>query len=296
MSYTEPLDLVKLRPLMEITSGKTKIVVGLIDGPVATDHPDFAEVEIREIPGRISGSCAQTSGNACTHGTFVAGILCAKRGSVAPAICPNCTLLVRAIFDESVSENVDIPSTTPEELARAIIETTDAGASVINLSAALIISSPKGMHELKDALDYAARSSVIIVAATGNQGTIGSTIITRHMGVIPVAACDPMGRPIAQSNFGSSIGRRGLSAPGYNITSLGADGNMLTLGGTSAAAPFVTGAIALLLSAFPNATIADVRLALMQANTSGRNTVVPPLLDAWAAYHIMQKFYSLKRG
>ena len=54
------------------------------------------------------------------------------------------------------------------------------------------------------------------------------------------------------SNFGNSIGRRGLSAPGDGITSLrDADGNAPTFGGTSAAAPFVTGTIALLKSVFP---------------------------------------------
>ena len=45
--------------------------------------------------------------------------------------------------------------------------------------------------------------------------------------------------------LGSSIGRRGLSAPGDAITSLSAAGPPLTLGGTSVAAPFVTGTIAL---------------------------------------------------
>ena len=39
--------------------------------------------------------------------------------------------------------------------------------------------------------------------------------------LIPVAACDLQGRPLNESNLGSSIGRRGLMAPGVAITSLG---------------------------------------------------------------------------
>ncbi len=70
-------------------------------------------------------------------GIFVAGILSAKRNSTAPAICPNCTLLVRPIFAETAQENKQMPSATPEELATAIIESIDAGASVMNLSVAL---------------------------------------------------------------------------------------------------------------------------------------------------------------
>jgi subtilisin family serine protease len=89
------------------------------------------------------------------------------------------------------------------------------------------------------------------------------------------------------SNLGRSIGRQGLSAPGGDITSLGTKGKPLTLGGTSVATPFVTGAIALLWSAFPRATAAQVKFAVTQASSLRRGTVVPPLLNAWAAYQFM---------
>ena len=89
------------------------------------------------------------------------------------------------------------------------------------------------------------------------------------------------------SNLGSSIGRRGLSAPGDGVTSLGAEGQPLTLGGTSVAVPFVTGAIALLWSEFPAASAGQIKLAVTQATTPRRASVVPPLLDAWASYQIL---------
>src|SRR5690349_9126048 len=111
------LDLVNLTALMERTGGQPEIMVGLLDGPVATNHPDLESEHIREIPGRMHGTCFQTNSVACMHGTFAAGILCAKRGSDAPAICPNCTLLVCPIFGETISENGQIPSAPPEELA-----------------------------------------------------------------------------------------------------------------------------------------------------------------------------------
>jgi len=204
------LNLVKLAPLMELTSGSAETAIGLIDGPVAINHPDLMAENIHEIPGRLRGACAQADSVACMHGTFVAGILCAKRNSAAPAICPDCTLLVRPIFGETTSGNVRMPSATPEELATAIIECIDAGARVINLSAALAQLSSKGEREIEGALDYAARRGVIVIAAAGNQGAIGSSSITRHPCVIPVVACDLQGRPISYSNLGSSIGRRGL--------------------------------------------------------------------------------------
>lgn len=281
-----PLKLVNLPPLMEFTSGRPEILVGLIDGPVASDHPDLAGGNLRVIPGKLAGSCIQDGTFACQHATFVAGILFARKDAPAPSICPNCTLLVRPIFAESNAYNGQLPGATPEELAEAIIETIDAGAVVINLSAALVQPSVRGERELRKALDYAAGRRVIIVAAAGNQASVGSSCITRHPWVIPVAACDLQGRPLNYTNLGDSIGRRGLCAPGQDITSLGANGASSTFSGTSAAAPFVTGTVALLFSAFPYAAAAEVKLAVNQAH-GRRRSVIPPVLDAWGAYQVM---------
>jgi subtilisin family serine protease len=96
-----------------------------------------------------------------------------------------------------------MPSATPQEQASAIVDTIDAGAGVLNLSSALIEPSAKGEGELKSALDYAPWRSVIVVAAAGNQGAVGSSVITRHPWVIPVARCGPQGRPLS-GPWGSS--------------------------------------------------------------------------------------------
>jgi subtilisin family serine protease len=249
---------------MERTRGSPEVKIGLIDGPVVTQHPDLAGEHLREIRGNYGGACIQATSAACLHGTFVAGILSAKREAMAPAICPDCTLMVRPIFSETTAANRDMPSAMPEELAQAILDCIDAGARVLNVSAALARPSIKNERALEEALDQAASCGVIVVVAAGNQGTLGSTAITSHPWVIPVAGYDLQGRPMNHSNLGNSIGRRGLGAPGDQITSLGAEGKPLTLGGTSAAAPFVTGAIALMWSEFPNASATVIKLAIAQ--------------------------------
>jgi len=76
-----------------------------------------------------------------------------------------------------------------------------------------------GDQVLQRALDYASARGTIAVAAAGNDGTIGSSAITGHPGVIPVAGCTSLGTRV---------------------------GKPLSLSGTSVAAPFVTGAIALI--------------------------------------------------
>lgn len=283
-----PVDLVKLTQLMELTSGRPEVLIGLVDGPVAMDHPDLARENIRELPSEANGMCMMANSTACMHGTFVAGVLSAKRTSSAPAICPSCTLLVRPIFAESASLNQQMPSATPGELAAAILDCVKAGVHIINLSAAFVQPSSTGQRELEEALDYAASRDVVIVAAAGNQGTVGSTIITRHPWVIPVVACDLQVKPLNYANLGTSIGRHGLSAPGDNITSIGTNSQSLTLSGTSAATPLVTGAIALLWSEFPSATSAEVKFAVTQASVPRQATIVPPLLNAWAAYQVLK--------
>jgi subtilisin family serine protease len=277
VNASDPLHLVNLAPIMQHTNGRPEIVIGLIDGPIAVDHPDFSGANIRGVADK----CVYPKSFACSHGTFVAGILSARRDSDAPGICPKCTLLNRPIFAETVSAGEWIPSATPEELAAGIVECVTGGARLVNVSAALMTTpSVKGERALADALDHAARRGVIVVAAAGNQGTVGSTMITRHPWVIPVVACDRRGRPLNESNVGSSIGRRGLSAPGEAITSLGTNGKSTVSGGTSVAAPFVTGAIALVWSEFPNASGSELRMAVAHSHSQKRPTVVPPLLNA----------------
>ncbi len=283
---TSALDLVRLTTLMDLSRGSPEISIGLIDGPVARDHADLAESPIREIPVKESASCQNTKSSACLHGTYIAGILSARRGSDAPAISPACTLLVRPIFSEGGSEGKYEPSTNPDELAAAVFDCIGAGARIINLSLALVRPSKSPDRALQSALDHAMLRGIIIVAAAGNQKSVGSTVITRHPWVIPTAACNREGLPSAYSNIGLSIGGRGLRAPGDGVISSGADGQAFPSSGTSVAAPFVTGTIALLWSIFPSATAQQVKLAVTQA-TVRRVSVVPPLLDAWTAYQTL---------
>jgi subtilisin family serine protease len=284
-----PLELVKLTELMERSRGRPEIKIGLVDGPVAMNHPGLATESIREIPGGSPGRCAQLASTACGHGTFVAGVLSGRRGSMAPAICPDCTLLVRPIFREATAEGAPLPDATPHDLAAAIVDCVEADANVVNLSLALAEASIRRERDLDDALDYAMTRGVLIVAAAGNQGAIGSSAITRHPWVIPVAACDLQGRPVGLSNLGSTIGRRGLRAPGDKITGLGAVGGSLISGGTSVAAPFVAGTIALLWSVYPAAHATRVKSAVTLSQLPRRTTIVPALLDAWSAYQSLLK-------
>jgi subtilisin family serine protease len=289
---TSPLELVNLPPLMAETGGRPEVVVGLLDGPVDTAHPGLAAASVRGVAGGRPAACARGDSAACRHGTFVAGVLAGARGGAAPGICPGCTLLVVPIFSEPAGAGpaagrgaAPLPSVAPAALAAALVACVDAGARVVNVSAGFAQPALRAERELTAALDHAARRGVLVVVAAGNQGALGGSALTRHPWVLPVAACDLAGRPLAQTNLGPAVGRRGLSAPGAGVTSLAPGGGALTSGGTSVAAPFVTGALALLWSRFPAAPAAAVKRAAAGGGGAGRRRgVVPPVLDAWAAH------------
>jgi subtilisin family serine protease len=272
---------------MALNRGRRDIVIGLLDGPVALNHPDLATANIRTF-AEVQGACRDLGSKSCRHGTFVAGILAARPDSRAPAIASDCTLLVRPVFPEAEPTG-ELPSATPGELAAAIVDCVDMGARILNLSAALTGASVSAERELEAALAYTAQRGVLVVAATGNDGVVAGSSITRHPWVIPVVAYGSAGRPLAQSNLGRSIGTRGLGAPGEEVVSLAPEGEPVSSGGSSVAAPFVTGAAALLWSAFPSAAAVEVKHALLSSLVGRRRTVTPPLLDAWRAYEVLSE-------
>ncbi|OEJ56848.1 hypothetical protein BGM19_01150 [Streptomyces agglomeratus] len=297
----EPLEQTGLARLMARGAGRPEVVVAVVDGLVALGHPGLAGGHLRVLPGGAGDQggqgddpCRPTGADAsCRHGTYVVGLLGAGRTSRPPGICPGCTFLLRPIFaagrvtGRPAAPAVPVtPAARPEDLAAAIVECVDAGARVLNLSVAPDRPSSTDHRELEWALDHAANRGVITIVAAGNQGAVGTSVLTRHPWTVPVVAYDRRGRPMNLSNLGGSIGARGLGAPGEGVVGLGlgVDGRPLAVTGTSAAAPFVAGAVALLLSAFPAAPPADVRSALLLTAVGPRRTVVPPFLDAWAAY------------
>ncbi|HSF51175.1 MAG TPA: S8 family serine peptidase [Nitrososphaeraceae archaeon] len=296
----DPLDLINLRQLMDRTSGHNDIKIGVIDGPVDFNHSQLKNAKIKTISDSQFIQCKNSTSVACMHKTFIAGILSGLRNSTSLAICPQCPILLRPIFKDgsslSVSDNyndINLPISTPQELAKAIIETIDAGAKIINLSIGISLSSLVTYPELQQAYDYALRNHVIIIAASGNQGSLGYAPTLYHPWVIPVASCDEYGKISAISNLGSLMARRGIMAPGTKIRSIVPNNKFSYMSGTSFVAPFVTGTIALLWSVFRYATSTDIITSIINAdpNSKNRRSLIPPLVDAEVAFKKLYKIF-----
>src|SRR5262245_21593733 len=115
----DPLDLVGLRPLMALTAGRPEVVVGIVDGPVLLSQKHLAGRNIRGLGENGTTACSAPKSAACLHGTFVTGILAAQRGAPAPALCPDCSFIVRPIFAETRDNR-------PEDLVADAGQLTDA--------------------------------------------------------------------------------------------------------------------------------------------------------------------------
>lgn len=259
---------------MTLSAGAPSIRVAIIDGPVSL-HQSIVGAHSKS---QAAAHCLSAQSKPCAHGTFIANQLMAQRNSELPGIAPACSYSIVPLFPEhSESPN----ATTGDDLAKAIVHCLDLNTQVINLSSGITTADAYSNRKLEEALDAAQRKGCVVVVAAGNQARYSSTELTRHPWVIPVAACDQQGKITVFSNLSLSIGQHGILAPGVQIPGYSPSGDIETNTGTSFAVPFVTGAVALLMSLFPNRRADSIRKALLAHR---RVSIVPPLLNVLSAY------------
>lgn len=138
---------------------------------------------------------------------------------------------------------------TVADIAEAIKFAADNGADVINMS----LGGGGESQLMKQAIEYAHKKGVTIVAAAGNENQNGASYPARYPHVIGVAAFGPDGQKAPYSNFGAGVD---ISAPGGSEAGTilqetidpenNNQGVFLGLQGTSMAAPHVAGVAALI--------------------------------------------------
>jgi minor extracellular protease Epr len=134
---------------------------------------------------------------------------------------------------------------------------------IINLS----LGSTNHSSTLKKVVDKAYNQGILVVAAAGNNGTpdgLGDTVNypARYDSVIAVSATDVNDKRALFSATGSTVE---VSAPGVSILSTYLGNKYTQMNGTSMAAPYVAGNLALLKQAYPNLKNTELRV-LLQGN------------------------------
>jgi len=237
----------------EVNLDGSGVRVAVIDTGVDDEHPDLAGIVIggADFSGIGTPDGTQPVGPGGFHGTMVSSLI-AGQGRISGGVigvAPGVELL-------AVSVGLGVAGAdTDAQVAQAIIWSVDNGASVINLS--LSRNSERWPASWDEAFLYAFESDVVIVAASGNREAQSyATAPATIPGVLSVTAVDRAG------NVNSSAGAGGIgvavAAPGIDMLGSFPGGEIETWDGSSAAAPIVTGLVALMRQADPVASANDI--------------------------------------
>lgn len=242
------------------------ITVAVLDTGVEADHPDL---DGNVLPGKdLVGFGAREGDEAwARHGTAMAGIIAGHghgpgNGDGVLGVAPEAKILpVRVILEDKDPARAKARSTRGNALAEGIRWAADHGADVINLSLGDDSASAHPEEGEDGAIQYALRKGVVVVASAGNGGEKGDRISypAAYPGVIAATAVDRYG---TRAPFSTRRWYATVSAPGVDVIIADPDHKYYEGWGTSAAAAFVSGAVALVKAAHPDLTPAQIKRLL----------------------------------
>ncbi len=311
---TWTLQLVQADKLHERGLSGKGVKIAIIDTGIDLSHPEFAGRTV-EWADLVNGRSQAYDDNG--HGTHVAGIVAAKgtyktllSGFRLKGAAPDASLIIiKAIGADGKGEE--------SRVAQGVTTAVANGADVIILSLGGDTTIVFGTRT-EDAVKSAINKGVFVVAAAGNapEGKTDCTV-TSPASVRGVIAVGAVGRDERIGDFscrgsgteGGVLPGTGLQrssdpdrkpetvAPGVDITSAWIDGGYATAQGTSQAAPFVGGVIALILEAKPGmmgkdaATVENLKDKLMVTSKK-----IGPLKGKADTTHDSSYGYGLMQG
>ncbi len=243
------------------------IVIGIVDSGIDTTHPDIDPNCIMEWKDYVNGEADPYDDDG--HGTAMAGIIIAD-GDLQGIANEAKLIVVKAIDSDGLGDPADVVSGIEFCMDPNGDGDLSDGADIISLS----LGGPESKRfwdsdEVKLAARKAANSGIFVVASAGNDGLdddgdVGSPA-TEEL-VIAVGAIDSSLTIADFSSIGDNDGRPRMSsddredpnmkpeivAPGVRIATTYLDESYVDIDGTSPAAAFVSGSLALLLEAHPS--------------------------------------------
>lgn len=240
---------IKLPQAWRQTTGSDRVRVAVLDTGIDYNHPELADFIDKDSSYNFidNNSDAMDYNN---HGTHVAGIISAKGDNgngTAGVMWESELMAVKVLGDDgngsewSLAQGILYAAGLLDNQPRQT-------ADIINLS--LGMSDPNHVPKtLERAIERAAAEGIIIVAASGNNGSRGVIYPAAFPDVIAVGALEENGSDMPEvtsySNYGPEID---VTAPGSLIYSTLADDKFGYMSGTSMATPHVSGLAGLMLS------------------------------------------------
>ncbi|MFH9330609.1 type VII secretion-associated serine protease mycosin [Streptomyces althioticus] len=242
------------------------VTVAVLDTGVEADHPDL-DGNVLEGKDLVGFGAREGDEAWARHGTAMAGIIAGHghgpgNGDGVLGVAPEAKILpVRVILEDKDPARAKARSTRGNALAEGIRWAADHGADVINLSLGDDSASAHPEEGEDEAIQYALRKGVVVVASAGNGGEKGDRISypAAYPGVIAATAVDRYG---TRAPFSTRRWYATVSAPGVDVIIADPDHKYYEGWGTSAAAAFVSGAVALVKAAHPDLTPAQIKRLL----------------------------------
>ncbi len=256
----------------DIATGSRGVYVAVIDSGIARNHPDLADnIAVEYGRNFVPDADEDAFDDQHGHGTRVSGIIGAvgNNGIGIAGVNWEVSLIPLRVGDGSF---------TTDRLADALDHVTDLrqqGVPVVatNNSYGIEEQRPPNQRQvdriLKSAIERSRDAGILFVAASGNAGedmdngtkTYPAAYSADLDNVIAVASTTGSDGLAGSSNYGQTLVH--LGAPGQSIYSTTMSGSYGTASGTSFAAPFVAGALALMKAADPELDAADLKAFLL---------------------------------
>lgn len=196
------------------------------------------------------------------HGSHVTGTIAqtTNNNTGVSGIAYNATIMPVKVLNRRGSGSFD-------DIADGIYYAVNNGADVINMS----LGGASSLAILEDAVNYAWTHGVVVVCAAGNEDTSAPSYPAAYVNSISVSATTSIDTLASYSNYGTTID---IAAPGGDSGDNNGDGydDMILqntfsrnsegyyfYAGTSMASPHVAGVAALVKSANPSLTNAEIR-------------------------------------
>ena len=289
----------------DITTGSGDVVVAVIDTGVDYTHPDLA-ANMWHNPGEIPGNHTDDDGNGFVddyygydfansdsdpfddlgHGTHVAGTIGMAGNNTVGATGVNWNVKIMALKTDAG------PGHDLADLISAynyVLTMKNRGVNVRVTNNSYGGFNPF-VQSWKDAIDSMGQAGILFVAAAHNfavdidAGSDQSRLYPAGFdspSVISVAATDHNDRYASFTNWGATS--VDLAAPGESVWSTLPGNTYGWSSGTSMATPHVAGAAALVWSAFPNLSAAEVKARLLDSvdpiGSIGANESFPTLTN-----------------
>src|SRR5688500_7939321 len=247
------------------------VTVGVVDSGI---NPNLTEFAGRIHPASQDVAASRGVTDTEGHGTAVSGVIAMNRdGSGALGVAFESRILSLNTSNPNDCSAEDGCRHRDGDIARAIDIARVNGARVVNIS----LGGDGVGSAVLSAVSRAVAAGMVIVISAGNEGGASpenfalTTAQQAGGGQVIIAGAMDANRTLTSfSNRAGSGSAHYLVALGYRVRSIDENGVATLWSGTSFAAPVITGAAALLASAFPNLTGKQiVQLLLTTADDAG---------------------------